>query len=111
MRQLRNGQPGDQHGAVLVEMALVLPILLVLFVGIVDFGLILREYQILQNGTREGARLSMLKNYEMATLDSTAKANALAAIQQRVVDYLAQEQITIAPTDVVVKQDYHIDLG
>jgi Flp pilus assembly protein TadG len=109
MRQLRNSPEHYQRGAVLVEMALVLPILLVLFVGIVDFGLILREYQILQNAAREGARLSTLPSYSIR--DSDEPNDIEAAIQSRVVDYLAQEQITIAAGDVTVNQDATIDLG
>src|SRR5207244_1586930 len=111
MRQPGKGRSQDKRGAVLIEMAMVLPILLFLFVGIVDFGLILREYQILQNAAREGARLSMLKNYDMGPLDSDDRANALVAIQQRVISYLAQEQITVAATDVTVDQNVPIALG
>jgi Flp pilus assembly protein TadG len=110
MRQPAKSGRAYQRGAVVVEMALVLPILLFLFVGVVDYGLILREYQILQNAAREGARLSILPAY---CIDS-AGGNAMAvhdAIQQRVVDYLANENITIATSDVTVDQNVIIDLG
>jgi Flp pilus assembly protein TadG len=90
-------------------MALVLPILLFLFVGIVDYGLILREYQILQNAAREGARLSVLPSYSIQNSDEPN--DVLAAIQARVVNYLAQEQITIAAADVTVNQNATINLG
>jgi Flp pilus assembly protein TadG len=93
-------------------MAVALPILLFMFVGVVDYALILREYQILQNGAREGARISMLKDYWIAGKLTTAEQNAARdAIRQRVVDYLAQEQITIALADVNVNQTSTIDLG
>jgi Flp pilus assembly protein TadG len=99
-----------QRGAVLVELAVVMPILLFLFVGVVDYGLILREYQILQNGAREGARLSMLPAYKIE--GTTAQQNAKRdTIRQRVVDYLATEQITIALSDVTVNQTTTIDMG
>jgi Flp pilus assembly protein TadG len=111
MKQLHSHTQKNQRGAVIVEMALILPILLVFFVGIIDFGLILREYQILQNAAREGARMSMLQRYELKTLGATDQATVTAAIQQRVVDYLAQEHITIASSDVLINQDYAIDLG
>jgi Flp pilus assembly protein TadG len=112
MRQRLNPTRQDQRGAVLVEMAIVIPILLFMFVGVVDYALILREYQILQNAAREGARISVLKSYEMKTAPTTAARNQmLADIRARVVDYLAQEQITVAPADVQVNQDATVDLG
>src|SRR5437773_11622480 len=104
MRQPLSRTHENQRGAVLVEMALVLPILLFIFVGIVDYGLILREYQILQNAAREGARISMLKGNDLRTYDAAGQTTVRDAIKQRVVDYLAQEQITIALTDVEVVQ-------
>ena len=110
MRQPRNWERKDQRGAVLVEMALVLPILLFLFVGVVDYGLILREYQILQNAAREGARLSILPAYCIDTAGSQQNA-VRDAIKQRVVDYLANENITILASDVAVDQNVTISGG
>src|SRR5262245_50676559 len=107
MRQPHKWKHKDQHGAVLVETALVLPILLFLFVGVVDYGLILREYQILQNAAREGARLSILPAYCIDTNGSAVSD----AIKQRVVDYLANENITIAASDVTVNQNVTISGG
>ena len=52
----------SQAGAELVEFALVLPMLLVIFGGIVDFGLILQRQQVVTNAAREGARLAVV-NY------------------------------------------------
>jgi Flp pilus assembly protein TadG len=101
-----------QRGAALVEFAVALPILLFPLVGIVSFGLILREYQVLQNGAREGARLSVLPQYQIATGLTTADQNGRRnAIKQRVVDYLAQEQLAIATGNVTVDQNAWIDLG
>jgi Flp pilus assembly protein TadG len=111
MRQPPNRERKDQRGAVLVEMALVLPILLFLFVGVVDYGLILREYQILQNAAREGARLSILPAYCIDTAVGSEQTAVSDAIKQRVVDYLANENITIATTDVTVDQNVTISGG
>ena len=102
----------EQRGAVLLEFAVVLPILLIFFVGVVDFGLILREYQVLQNAAREGARLSMMDQYRIAGGSTPARRNAIRdTIRQRVVDYLAEEQITIALAAVTVDQTGKIDVG
>ena len=50
----------SQAGAELVEFALVLPIMLLVFGGIVDFGLLLQRQQVVTNAAREGARLAVL---------------------------------------------------
>jgi Flp pilus assembly protein TadG len=47
----------SERGGALVEFALVLPILLVLVFGIVDFGRAFQASITLTNATREGARL------------------------------------------------------
>jgi Flp pilus assembly protein TadG len=47
----------DSKGQSLVETAVVLPIVLLLFCGIVDFGWIMGNQLIAENGSREGARL------------------------------------------------------
>ncbi len=45
-------------GQALIEFALVLPLLLLLVMGIIDFGLIMQQYLTLQHGVREGARMA-----------------------------------------------------
>lgn len=48
-----------QRGANLVEAAFVLPVLLLLFFGIVELGRGYQMYQTMTNAAREGARLSV----------------------------------------------------
>ncbi len=50
------------RGQSLVEFALVLPILLIMIFGIIDFGMGLRSYISLTNATREGARFAAVGN-------------------------------------------------
>ena len=53
----------SERGAELVEFALVLPLLLVLIGGIVDFGFLFQRYEVVTNAAREGARLASLAGY------------------------------------------------
>jgi Flp pilus assembly protein TadG len=73
-----NTRPGwsSERGAQVIEFAIVLPILLVVFAGIVDFGLIFNRYEVVVNAAREGARVGSLPNY------------TLAQVQTRVNNYL-----------------------
>lgn len=54
---MRNAkQKSPERGAAIVEFAIVLPFLLLLLVGIVEFGLLFYNQQVLTNSSREGAR-------------------------------------------------------
>lgn len=46
------------RGQSLVEMALILPVLILLFLGLIELGLMMRAYLVVVNANREGARLA-----------------------------------------------------
>lgn len=50
----------DQKGQAMVELALVLPILLLLMMGVIEFGRIYHSYLTITNASREGARVAVL---------------------------------------------------
>ena len=54
MRGIKEKNP--ERGAALVELAIVLPLLLLILVGIIEFGLLFYNQQVLTNSSREGAR-------------------------------------------------------
>jgi Flp pilus assembly protein TadG len=64
----------SQAGAELVEFALVLPMMLLVFGGIVDFGLLLQRQQVVTNAAREGARLGVLPGYTQADVQARVTA-------------------------------------
>ncbi len=68
-RRLRN-----EKGAELIEFAFVLPVLLLIFAGIVDFGFLMQRYEVVTNAAREGSRIASLPNYTAS--DVTARVNA-----------------------------------
>jgi Flp pilus assembly protein TadG len=105
---MKQAHKSAERGAVLVELAIILPFLVTLFLTVVDLGIILREFQILQNAAREGARFSALPQNSVSPTNPTATVDA---IQQRVVDYLAQENITVSKSSVTVNQQYPITIG
>ena len=53
----------SERGAELIELALVLPILLLMFAGIFDFALMFQRYLVVSNAAREGARIAVLPGY------------------------------------------------
>lgn len=111
MRRARSrNQPSScVQGAILVELALVLPFLVLLMLTAVDLGLILWEYKIVQNAAREGARFSALPRNWISPWNPIATD---ADIKQRVLDYLQQEGIAgVTANDVTVNQHYLIPSG
>jgi Flp pilus assembly protein TadG len=63
----------SDRGAELVEFALTFPLLLLVCMGIIDFGLMFHRYEVLTNAAREGARVSVLPGYTNA--DVTVRVN------------------------------------
>jgi Flp pilus assembly protein TadG len=66
-----------EEGAQLVEFALVLPMLLLVVLGIAEFGFIFQRYEVLTNAAREGARIAVLPGY--STADVKARVAAYVA--------------------------------
>ena len=101
-----------QRGAVVVEMAIVLPLFAILLLGAFEFGSIAHDHQALQNAAREGARFSANKtNWIAGSTDPTVQATTRARIRDRVVAYLRGEKITVNASDVTVDQNYPIPIG
>lgn len=55
-------------------MAMVLPILLAIVFGMIDFALMFQRWEVVTNAAREGARIIVLPGY--TTADAVARANA-----------------------------------
>jgi Flp pilus assembly protein TadG len=88
---IRRGR--SETGAELVEFALVFPLLLLVVLGIIDFGFLFQKYEVVTNAAREGARIATLPNY------------GPGYVQGRVFDYLDNASLmdpgrtaTVAPT-------------
>jgi Flp pilus assembly protein TadG len=79
----------SETGAELVEFALVFPLLLLVVLGIVDFGFLFQQYEVVTNAAREGARIAVLPDYSATDA------------QNRAADYLTAAGLTSAPAPVV----------
>lgn len=54
------GRQSDDHGAAAVEFALIVPLLLLVVFGIINFGVLFSQQLTLNNGVREGARRAVV---------------------------------------------------
>lgn len=59
-RRRQRGVVGEERGQVIIEMVIVLPLLLLLVFGIVEFALGWRTYHLVTNSSREGARRAVV---------------------------------------------------
>jgi len=69
----------QERGAELIEMALVLPLLLLIIMGIIDFGFMFREMSVVTNAAREGARTGILADYGDADIDARVQQYMVAS--------------------------------
>jgi Flp pilus assembly protein TadG len=84
----------SERGTALLEVAMTLPVLLLVTVGIMEFGRAYQTQQVLTNAAREGARVAVLP------------VSPTGAVQARVTNYLAagqignptSAQVTVSPT-------------
>lgn len=89
----RKARPGREGGAQLLELALALPLLLVVAAGVIDFANAWNLRQILVNAAREGARLGATQ--PMLDLNTT-EPQTIQQMCQDVADYLAHASVSTA---------------
>jgi Flp pilus assembly protein TadG len=79
----------DQRGTALIEAAVTIPILLLIAIGIFEFGRAYQTWQILTNAAREGARIAVLPGSNDG------------AVQGRVTEYMQDGQLLDASDGMV----------
>ena len=77
----------DERGQAVVELALTLPLLLLIVMGMFDFGVMFQRYEIVTNAAREGARVGVLTGSGYSTGDA----------QQRALQYLTVGGLNVPP--------------
>jgi Flp pilus assembly protein TadG len=91
---------GGTSGQALLETALTLPVVLLIAVGIFEFGRAYQTLQVVTNAAREGARVAILPN---------ASAND---VQSRVTTYLQAGQLPDSQNaTVTVNQNTPVSIG
>jgi Flp pilus assembly protein TadG len=68
----------NERGSALLEVALTLPLLLLICVGIFEFGRAYQTQQVLTNAAREGARVAILSGQPAGAVQARVTAYATA---------------------------------
>lgn len=64
----------SERGAAIIETALTLPIVLLVCVGIFEFGRAYQTWQVMTNAAREGARVAVLPNPTAGAADARVRS-------------------------------------
>jgi Flp pilus assembly protein TadG len=72
METLTMARRSNQRGQAVIELALTLPLLLLVVFGIIDFGFMFQRYESVTNAAREGARIGILADYTAAEAQNRA---------------------------------------
>lgn len=81
----------SERGSALIEAALTVPLLLLVAVGILEFGRAYQTWQVLTNAAREGARLAVLPN----PAEGSVEARVRAYMQSGQLDGYASATVTV----------------
>jgi Flp pilus assembly protein TadG len=73
MVSLSNVKSLGERGQAIVELALTLPLLLLIIIGVFDFGLMFQRYELVTNAARELARVAILPDYTLGQAREHAK--------------------------------------
>lgn len=74
-RSGRGNKKRQDGGASLVEFAFVMPLLLILLLGIIEFGYLFGEFNDVRHGAREGARLAAVNAGSTSFLETETCAS------------------------------------
>lgn len=96
----RRSRLASERGAALLETAITMPLILLVMVGIFEFGRAYQTYQVVTNAAREGARVAVLPN------------TTVEDVQSRVRAYLRAGQLGSADlASVAVNQNMTMSIG
>ena len=80
----------SEKGAAMVEFAIVLPLLLMLVFGMIEFSIMFYDKAVITNASREGARAGIVYSYPNRITDGEIEAT--------VVNYVSDKLITFSAT-------------
>ncbi|HEY6963564.1 MAG TPA: TadE/TadG family type IV pilus assembly protein [Gaiellaceae bacterium] len=109
MRIARKVRIGRQDGQAMVEMALILPILLMIILGIVQFGIAFNNYITLTDATRAGARKASVARFtgdNGTAAAAVVKSNASSLNQSDLTVTVTATNWSIPGSDVTVTATY-----
>lgn len=97
-------------GQSLVEMAIILPILLTLFMGMVEFGRIFSSYLVMENLSRSATRFGVVGHTDQEIRDLITAENPILNSDRLVIDISPSDSMRNRGYPLTVSMDYTIDI-
>ena len=100
----------SQKGQSLVELAIVLPLLLMLLLGIIEFGRVGHAYLTLNYAAREGARAGIAGASDTAVLERINQATASLSQEELEISLTPSQEERYSGDEFHVVLDYSLDI-
>lgn len=100
----------NKQGQALVELALVLPILIMLVMGTVEFGRIFHSYLLITNATREGARAGIVGLDDTAIKTKVKDASVSLGLTDSQISIEPAQSSRVRGVPLTVQVNYSIGL-
>ncbi|MDD4504405.1 MAG: pilus assembly protein [Clostridiaceae bacterium] len=100
----------NKKGQSMVEMALILPLIIMLFMGMVEFSRIFGSYLLVTHASREGARMASIgRTDEEVRTNVTGKVGILNVSELQII-FTPEDNARITGEDVRVCVRYKLDI-
>jgi Flp pilus assembly protein TadG len=97
----RTDRRSRERGTLLMELALVMPFLILTLMMVLEGSRLVRTHQVLNNAAREGARLSVLPDNCNAC---PGGAGSIDEVKTAVIHYASQNGITLTADNITIDQ-------
>lgn len=102
----------SQEGAAAVEFALIASILFMALFGIIEFGRLFSELEVLNSAAREGARVAAVRGTGDEVADAVAEAAEPYALDESpTADKVCDDSTSGEPVSVTWDQNFVFDIG
>lgn len=100
----------DKRGQALVELALVLPLLILLVMGTMEFGRVFHSYLIITNASREGARTGIIGKTDAEIITKVKDVAASLGLTDSQISITPDQSLRTRGVPLTVKVDYSVSL-
>jgi Flp pilus assembly protein TadG len=102
----------SQKGQSIVELALILPIIIIILFGIIEFGRIFYSYIVITNAAREGARLGSVGKSDIEITEKIKQTAPLPQSEQKLkITRLEPSEASRSPgLPLTVEVSYDVDI-
>jgi len=100
----------DRRGQALVELALILPLLILLLMGTIEFGRIFHSYLIITNASREGARAGIIGKTDTEIRTLVKEVTASLEIPDSQISITPEQSSRTRGVPITVSVNYSVNL-